>query len=130
LKPGLIGIIAVGIVVRSTSFFGLIVNFYDKPKGKKASWFSILANKDLIYYLLPWLAFNLAGELVVLIWEGLLENPSYVEAYDIGNVLRMAAIAFLGPVAGVIADRIGRKPPIIFALVMLGIGFGFLGLET
>jgi MFS family permease len=33
-------------------------------------------------------------------------------------------------IAGFVADRFGRKQPIIIGLVMLGISFGFLGLAT
>ena len=91
---------------------------------------SILFCKDLIFYLIPWLAFNLAGELVHLIWMDLFIDSSFLDAYEFGNALRMAAVAFVGPVGGVVADRVGRKPPIIFALVALGLGFGFLGLDT
>jgi MFS family permease len=63
---------------------------------------------------------------------GLLQNPStptiILAAYDTGNAFRMASIAILGLVAGITADRIGRKPLIIIALVALGFGFAFLGL--
>ena len=131
LELGLIGIIAVGLVIRSTSFLGFLVRDYQQPEELGGSWFSILTNKDLIYYLLPWLAFNLAGELVIPIWQDIFINhPSAREVYDLGNPLRMGAIAFIGPIAGIIADRIGRKPLIVFALVILGIGFGFLGIDN
>ena len=127
---GLVGIITVATALRATSYFGFSIRFCERGKQKRSSWMSILSNRNLIFYLLPWLAFNLAGELVVLVWAGLLDNTSVTQAYDLGNTLRMAAVAFLGPVAGVTADRVGRKPLIIFALVILGVGFAFLGLAT
>ena len=127
---GVIGIIAVAIVLRSTSYYGFSVRFCDKPKEKGPSWLSILVSRDLVFYLLPWLAFNLAGELVGLVWAGLLGSSSIAEAYEIGNILRMAAIAFLGPIVGIAGYRFGRKPPIIVALVILGFSFAFLGLAT
>ena len=131
LELGLFGIVAVGAVIRSTSFFGFLVKDYKQPEEFGGSWFSILANKDLIYYLLPWLAFNLAGELVYPIWQDLFNTTSWAyDVYNLGNPIRMAAIAILAPIAGIIADRFGRKPIIIFALVTLGIGFGFLGLNN
>ena len=127
---GLIGIIAVAIVLRSTSYLGFSIELCDKPKEKAGSWLSLLSSKNLVFYLLPWLAFNFAGELVVFIWAGITSDPLIAEAYELGNALRMVAIAFLGPVAGVAADRVGRKTSIIFALVILGVGFAFLGLAT
>jgi len=130
LEVGLIGIIAVAIVLRSTSYLGFSISFCARPKQKGGSWLSILANRDLIFYLLPWLAFNLAGELVHLVWVGLAGDTAIIEAYNLGNIIRMATIAILGPIAGIAADRIGRKPLIIFALVTLGVGFAFLGLAT
>lgn len=130
LNLGLTGVIAVAVALRLTSFLGFSIRFCERRKQKKSSWLSILTNRDLIFYLFPWLAFNLAGELVVFVWDGLANDTSIMQAYELGNVLRIALIAFLGPVAGVTADRVGRKPLILFALVILGIGFAFLGLAT
>ena len=129
---GVIGIIAVAIVLRSTSYFGFSFRLYERPKEESPSWQSIFTSRQLILYLFPWLAFNLAGELVGLIWDWFrsAEASSIMQAYDNGNILRMAAIAFLGPMIGIIADRRGRKPPILFALVILGFSFSFLGLAT
>jgi MFS family permease len=130
LDFGLIGIIAVAIVLRSTSYLGFTSSFCIRPKARAGSWLSLLKSRDLIFYLLPWLAFNLAGELVHLIWVGLEGDILVAEAYELGNAIRIALIAILGPVVGIAADRIGRRTPIIFALVILGISFGFLGLAT
>lgn len=127
---GLIGIIAVAVVLRSTSYLGFSVRFNENSKEKGGSWLSIISSRELIFYLLPWFAFNLAGELVHFIWVGLSGDPLITEAFNIGDNVRNALIAFLGPVAGIAADRVGRKYPIIFALVILGVGFAFLGLAT
>jgi MFS family permease len=124
-------IIVVGVVIRSSGFFGFLVKDYGQTEELGGSWFSILRNKNLIYYLLPWLAFNLAGELVYPIWQDLFNTTSWASyVYNLGNPIRMVAIAIFAPIAGIIADRFGRKPIIIFALVTLGIGFGLLGLDN
>ena len=104
----------------------------EKSKEKSPSWLSILTSKQLFLYLFPWLAFNLAGELVGLIWDWFRSEgaSSIMQAYNDGNIVRMAAIALLGPAIGIIADRRGRKSAILFALVILGFSFSFLGLAT
>jgi MFS family permease len=128
---GPIAIVAVAVVLRATSYIGLVFSFPQRSKEKGDSWLSILASRNLVLYLLPWLAFNLAGELVGLVWNGLLRSSSALAtAYSIGDAVRMASIALIGVLAGIRADRIGRKPLIIVGLVALGFGFAFLGLAT
>ncbi len=47
--------------------------------------------------------------------------------YSLGTVFRYVFIAIFGFVWGVVADRVGRKQPIIIGLIILGVSFALLG---
>ncbi len=82
------------------------------------------AYKEFLFYLAPWVMFCVAAGLAY----NLIPNTAeYESAYKLGVLLRYVFIAFFGLASGIIADRIGRKQPIIIALVALGISFALLG---
>ncbi len=74
--------------------------------------------------------FNIAVGLTPFIFLGLPETPKFSEAYSNGNLMHYLGAAFGAIMAGLIADRIGRKQPIMFGMVLLAISFGLLGLAT
>jgi MFS family permease len=83
-----------------------------------------VAYKEFLYYLFPWVMFCMAAGLA----SNLIPSTSDFEsAVSLGNALRFIFIALFGIVSGVVADRIGRKPPIIIGLIMLGVSFALLG---
>ena len=53
--------------------------------------------------------------------------PSDSAAAVTGTTYRYAFIAVFGLVSGVVADRFGRKQPIVIGLIVLGISFALLG---
>jgi MFS family permease len=55
-------------------------------------------------------------------------TDDYISAISTGKVLRYATIAVFSIAWGVIADRVGRKWPIIIGLIVLGSGFALLGI--
>jgi MFS family permease len=129
LSFGLIGVILLCVVLRSTSFLALALDPCEREKGKEGSWRSILAYKDFVFYLFPWIMFNMASGLVSFVWLGL-QSPDYTTTFRIAVPLRYAGAAIFGLISGVVADRVGRKQPIIIGLVILGMSFALLGLAT
>jgi MFS family permease len=127
---GLIGIVLLSIFLRSTSYLALILDPCDRERGKEKSWRAVLAHKDFAYYLFPWLMFNIASGLISFVWTGLPPEPGYAWAQAIGEPLHFLGAGVFGFLAGFIADRVGRKQPIIIGMVMLGVSFAFLGLAT
>lgn len=127
---GLTGVVLLGVFLRSTSYLSLILDPCDRKSGKGQSWRAILANKDFSFYLFPWLMFNIASGLISFVWTGLPNTLAYEWATTIGNPLHFLGAGVFGFTAGFLADRLGRKQPIIIGMVMLGVSFAFLGLAT
>lgn len=125
-----LGVIALCIILRATSYFALFLDPCEREKGREKAWRSILTQKDFAFYLIPWLIFNIASGLVSFVWVGILETADYAQVFAIGASVRLLGVAVFGIVAGIVADRLGRKQPIVIGLVLLGVGFAFLGLAT
>jgi MFS family permease len=84
----------------------------------------ILRSKTFGSYAIPWLIFNIANGLLSF---GKLSDQ--IENIKIlGTALEFFATIFTALAAGFIADRIGRKQPMMAGLVVLGIGYAFFGL--
>jgi MFS family permease len=128
-----LGIILLCIGLRSTSFFALFLDPFvpsrHEDHKKEKTLLPILEYRNFLFYLFPWIMFNLAVGLVSFVWLGL-KTSDYEVIGANGNLVRFICFALFGLLSGVIADRYGRKPPIILGLVMLGISFTFLGLAT
>jgi hypothetical protein len=121
---GVAGSVLLFALVRSFSLFAFVIDKCDRknlisqePRFRRPEY------KDFISYVLPWMMFILVG---ILAWN-LISPDKYASAVSIGTILRYACIAAFGIVSGVVADRFGRKPPIIFGLIILGASFAVLG---
>jgi MFS family permease len=125
LDLDIIGLILLLAVVRSTSLFALLIDKFDKPsiKGKEKTRIPAKAYRELLFYLAPWVMFTIASSLAL----GLIPQTDYASELSLGNNLKYVLIAVFGLAAGVIADRFGRKQPIILGLATLGIGYLLLG---
>jgi len=127
---GVLGVIGLCIVLRSTGFLALILDSCNGVKEKASSWRTVFAHKNFILYLIPWLMFNVASGLITFSLGGFYQDPNYEGALRMGNTLHFLTAGVFGFIAGFAADRFGRKQPIILGLVMLGVSFAFLGLAT
>jgi MFS family permease len=125
LNLDLLGLILLLAVIRSISIFALLIEKFDRPStiNEKTTSLRIYKYKDFLFYLSPWLMFSIAAGLA---WN-LIPKTEYLSAVEIGNNLRYVLMGVFGLVAGVIADRFGRKQPIIIGLATFGIGFILLG---
>lgn len=129
LTFGVAGIILL-CVVRLTSFSALFLDpcMREEIGGKGNSWRRILKYKDFGLYIFPWLMFNVASGLIYFVWAGLSED--YAAVVPFGETLHFVGAAVFGLISGIVADRFGRKLPIIVGLVMLGVSFALLGFVT
>jgi MFS family permease len=127
---GLIGVVLLGILLKSTSYIALFLDPCDRESGKEKSWRAILAHRDFTFYLFPWLMFNIASGLTSFVWTGLPPEPGYEWAQTVGNPLHILGAGVFGFMGGFMADRLGRKLPIIIGMVMLGVSFAWLGIAT
>jgi MFS family permease len=125
-----IGILLLAILVRSTGFlsFGLDPIDTDIKEKEPKPWRTIFGYRDFYLYLIPYLLFMIAAGFVSLFWQGL--DSSYDDAYRAGSILRLVGLSAFAMLAGLMADRMGRKKPIILGLVMLGASYAIVGLLT
>ena len=124
MNYGLIEILLFSSSLRAVSLLGLILDKCDRKIGKTGSWFQVLRYKDFPSYVVPWILFNAAVGLLG--WWDIPQTEDFVAAANIGVPLAYVCIALSGFIAGIIADRFGRKQPIIISFAMLGVSFALL----
>lgn len=125
LNLDLLYLIPILAAVRSISLFALVVDKFGKPLTivEQKIRLPTTAYREFIFYLSPWVMFTIASSLAnSLIAAADLESEVYL-----GESLKYIFIAVFGLASGFIADRYGRKQPIILGLATLGIGYLLLG---
>ena len=93
---------------------------------ERISFTSVLGDRSFSLYLLPWIMF-----LLVDILEKSLLQARAVVGEGILNLMLIAepiTAVFFSMLAGLFADRIGRKRMVIYGFVTLGIGYAMIGL--
>jgi MFS family permease len=126
LSLGILGTLVLFAAVRLISLVALVIDNCDgkEEKNVESPRLPKVVYREYVFYLFPWMMFIIAAGLAGnLIPETIRQSPEFY----LGTTLRYACIAIFGLVAGVAADRFGRKPPIITGLIMLGVSFALLG---
>lgn len=128
----LIMAISICILLRLTGSIALMLDRCEKQQGKEKSWFAILTNKKFLYYMFPWMMFNVASGLTSFIWLGLgtSEAFDFDAIFQIGNALQFAGTAIVCVISGVITDYFGRKRPIMIGVILFAVSYGILGMAT
>ena len=124
------GLILLAVALRSTSYLSLALDPCKKEDGRESSWKTVFEHRNFVFYLIPWLMFNIASGLIAFVWAWLPQSPDYQAALRIGSILHFLLPGVFALVSGVVADRFGRKQPIIVGMIMLGVSFAFLGVST
>jgi len=120
---GVLTIIIVVSLIRLVSLFAFIMNKGEYKLRKEKIILQKSNYRDFAYYLIPWIIFALAAGLA---WN-LIPTQEFSSVISLGTIFRYAFIALFGLIWGVVADRVGRKQPIILGLILLGISFAGLG---
>lgn len=126
LSLGLSDILILFSFVRLTSILALVIGNCDARDHLQMSTLNLQkpAYKEFLFYLVPFGAFCVAAGLA---FNLIPSTPEFESAVLLGNSIRYVSIAVFGLISGVVADRIGRKQPIIIGLIMLGVSFALLG---
>ena len=90
----------------------------------------VLSNHDFGLFYLSWLLFWLVGGTSTLVDRWLPPSPTYDATMSLGYILVFIGTAFAGLISGFVADRFGRKKPIIFGFVTLGISYAIFGIAN
>jgi hypothetical protein len=124
--------LVVGALILATwRALGLVSFLFVQPKVNdlredaiEVSYKSILSEKPFLLYFAPWFMFSLVN---------FLERPITGNLFgpDIASLVPIAEFGIGGVAAlvgGWFADSVGRKRVIVFAFIMLGVGYALLGL--
>ncbi len=124
-----IGILSVTIILRLSGLLPFLFDSIESKFFEQKSWSEILKNKDFGIYLLAYVLFNVCSGLVSFIWYNIPDTADYIAVNISSTILRYAGIAIIAIVTGFLADRVGRKKPVIIGVVLLGIAYALVGLE-
>ncbi len=109
------------LILTAWRSLGLIIFALFKPTDKSpketkknSSFFSILQDRSLMLYLLPWVMFTFIDRLLRPFF-----GPSLFEAV-IGSVAVL--------IGGFLCDTIGRKRVVVYGFVMLGVAYAIVGI--
>jgi MFS family permease len=134
LKPALglesAGILLLTVGIKSIGFLSFALDPIDRVENEAKPWRAILGYRDFNLYLMAFVLFMVAAGLVSLLWQAVPQTPVYDEVTRTAMILRYMGLCVFGIIAGLMADRIGRKKPIILGLVMLGAAYAIVGLLT
>jgi MFS family permease len=119
----LFNIVLILAAVRAISLLALIIDKCDITE-KVEDLSQAINFTSFAMYIFPWAMFAIAAGLA---WNIIPEE--YTSEIAVGSAIRSAFIAVFGLIWGILADRIGRKWPIIIGLIMLGIGFNVLAFD-
>ncbi len=121
--------ILITVIIRAVGFLIFPANSFEKEPKKSMSYLSILKNRKILVYLIPWTIFNICNGLLFFIDQKLPNTPEYQPIYTIGSVIFFIATCIFGIVSGIIADRSGRKLSMIIGFISLGIAYAFVGVS-
>jgi MFS family permease len=121
---GTMGLLIIAALLRSTSFLAFVFPKCERQKEEKGIRHTFTTYKEFTFYLFPWVLINIASALAVSLIPN---NPDYSWALDIGQRLRLLLIAVSALAAGAVADRFGRKNPLLIGVITMGISFVLIG---
>jgi MFS family permease len=126
-EVSLAGLIGISVSLKVIGIVALLaVSTIGWENGIVKGWFAIIRSSDFYSYAIPWLIFNIANGFL---FFGVL-STEVQEFSSLGIAIELLFTVFSVMAAGVVADRYGRKLPVIVGLVLLGVGYGFFGIVS
>lgn len=92
-------------------------------KNKHPSFVTVVTNKQLLSYLIPWLMFSL----IYGFQKVTLEHAIHADLYKFLRIIQSIFGTISAILSGLFCDRIGRKRIVIYGFVSLGISYAILG---
>lgn len=104
----------------------LRLNDNPTPTQSIVSYRDVLFNRNFMLYLLPWVMFNLTNYLTVPVLNNFVQGAMLIQLSLMAETIISALVAIL---AGLLADKFGRKRLLIIGFSFLGIGYAVLGIS-
>jgi MFS family permease len=127
---GVVGAIIICAFLRLSSFAALTLDSCSEEKVVGNIKMSVLKRRNFLLYVIPWLIFNIANGLIAFVVLGFYTDLNYSGSINAGTPIHMLAAGLFALVGGLTADRIGRRQPVMFGLILLGVSFALLGVFT
>ena len=121
------GIVMLSIGIKIVGFLAFALDPIDRKKAKVKSWSKILRGKDFALYTLVYVLFNIAAGLISFVWRGLPSTPEFEYVTSLYSI-RYLGLGVFALIAGLMADRVGRKAPIYMGLLMIAAAYLSIGL--
>ena len=118
--------IMLSVPLRSISLLAFCLDWKIMRMENKKQHLPTTPQRDFIFYIIPWIIVNIAAGLAS---SFIPRGEPFTMASEIGSQLRFIFIAAFGIVAGVVADRFGRRWPLTIGLLMFASSFAILGLR-
>lgn len=106
-------------------FVKLKTNIAIAHETQKTTYTSVLSNRSLLLFLIPWFVFNIVNYMTIPVVSKLSQEYEIMTSL---NLLENIIIAIVALVTGFLADSIGRKRLAIFGFASFGVGYAVLGL--
>ena len=123
-------IMLVGLVIRAATLIPLFLDSYEKEETALVSWGSIFKSRNTTLFFIPWILCSLSNGILIFFDENLPTSPEFANIISAGRYILMIGTSIFGLVSGFLADRSGRKQPLIIGFIILGISYAFVGVST
>ncbi len=130
LELGPAGLFFLLFGIKAIGFLSFALDPINRADNAPKSWRTVLGYRDFDLYFLAFVLFMVAAALVYTLWAVIPQPPDFDVVYRTATLVRMLGLCVFAMVAGLVADRIGRKKPIMFGLIMLAAAYAMVGLQT
>ena len=104
--------------------------FNKNPNLSTIKYTDIIKTKNFFMYLLPWIAFNITNALLLFIERDYFSSPEYAIIDTYGTLLVYLGVLPFSMLSGYIADKMGRKQPLVIGFTILGVSYAFIGIAS
>jgi MFS family permease len=119
-----------GILLRSLTLIPIYLDSYERNINIRESWSSIFKSKQTILFLVPWIFCSLSNGILIFFDQSILKIPDLQQISAIGRYMLLIGTSIFGLISGFLADRSGRKQPLILGFIALGISYTLVGIST
>jgi MFS family permease len=123
-------IMILGVLIRSSTLIPLYLDSYEKENTITQSWSSILKSKQTLLFLIPWILCSISNGILIFFDQNLPTSPEFDFVNSVSVYILFIGTSIFGLISGFLADRSGRKQPLIIGFVALGISYAFVGVST
>ena len=118
------------LVLRIITFIPLALDSFPKEAGKPIQIHTILSSRVFLIFLIPWVMFNVSNGVLIFIENQLALDEAFKIVIEIGPSYQYLGTFIFGFIAAVLADRYGRKQPLILGFIVLGIAYALVGIAN